>query len=173
MDHGFMYMNALIDVQTRYVVSWSISNSLDTESCIRTLEKAIDSHGIPDIINSDQGCQFASQVWCNALHSRSILISMSGRGRSNDNAHIERLWRTLKYEWTIINGARTVADYKKLLPGFIHWYNHLRPHQSLGYRTPAEVLDISPYGYVDKANALTHIPTRTTTITDVKDSLIL
>lgn len=172
-DHGFMYMNALIDVQTRYVVSWSISNSLDTESCIRTLEKAIDSHGIPDIINSDQGCQFTSQVWCNALHSRSILISMSGRGRSNDNAHIERLWRTLKYEWTIINGARTVADYKKLLPGFIHWYNHLRPHQSLGYRTPAEVLDISPYGYVDKANALTHIPTRTTTVTDVKDSLIL
>jgi putative transposase len=173
-DHGFMYMNALIDVQTRYVVSWSISNSLDTESCIRTLEKAIDSHGIPDIINSDQGCQFTSQAWCNALHSRSILISMSGRGRSNDNAHIERLWRTLKYEWTIINGARTVADYKKLLPEFIHWYNHLRPHQSLGYRTPGEVLDITPYGYVDKANALTHIPTRTTTtITDVKDSLIL
>ena len=168
-----MYMNALIDVQTRYVVSWSISNSLDTESCIRTLEKAIDSHGIPDIINSDQGCQFTSQAWCNALHSRSILISMSGRGRSNDNAHMERLWRTLKYEWTIINGARTVADYKKLLPEFIHWYNHLRPHQSLGYRTPGEVLDITPYGYVDKANALTHIPTRTTTITDVKDSLFL
>ena len=172
-DHGFMYMNALIDVQTRYVVSWSISNSLDADSCLRTLEKAIAEHGLPGIINSDQGSQFTCQAWCDALHSRKILISMSGRGRSNDNAYVERLWRTLKYEWTVINGARTVADYKKLLPEFVHWYNHLRPHQSLGYCTPGEVLDTTPYGYVDIASALTHIPTRTTTITDVKDSLIL
>ena len=96
-----MYMNALIDIQTRYVVGWSLSNSLDTEACLRTLEKAIESHGLPDIINSDQGSQFTSQVWVNVVQGKGILISMSGRGRSNDNAHIERLWRTLKYEWTM------------------------------------------------------------------------
>jgi putative transposase len=171
-EHGFMYMNALIDMQTRYVVGWSLSNSLDTEACLRTLEKAIESHGLPDIINSDQGSQFTSQEWVNAVQGKGILISMSGRGRSNDNAHIERLWRTLKYEWTILNGARTVGDYKKLLPEFINWYNNLRPHQALGYRTPGEVLENKVCGYVDKANALTHIPTKATT-TNVKNSLIL
>lgn len=171
-DHGFIYMNALIDVHTRYVVGWSISNSLDTESCLRTLEKAIDGHGMPDIINSDQGSQFTSGAWGDALRDRGIIISMSGKGRSNDNAYVERLWRTLKYEWTIINGARTVADYKTLLPEFMNWYNNLRPHQALGYQTPVEVLGITPYGYVDNANALPHIPTRTTT-TIVKNSLIL
>ena len=171
-EHGFMYMNALIDMQTRYVVGWSLSNSLDTEACLRTLEKTIESYGLPDIINSDQGSQFTSQVWVNAVQGKGILISMSGRGRSNDNAHIERLWRTLKYEWTILNGARSVVDYKKLLPEFINWYNNLRPHQALGYQTPAEVLENKICGYVDKANALTHIPTKTTT-TNVKDSLIL
>ena len=171
-EHGFMYMNALIYMQTRYVVGWSLSNSLDTEACLRTLEKAIESHGLPDIINSDQGSQFTSQVWVNAVQGKGILISMSGRGRSNDNAHIERLWRTLKYEWTILNGARSVVDYKKLLPEFINWYNNLRPHQALGYQTPGEVLENKVCGYVDKANALTHIPTETTT-TNVKDSLIL
>ena len=171
-EHGFMYMNALIDMQTRYVVGWSLSNSLDTEACLRTLERAIESHGLPDIINSDQGSQFTSQVWVNAVQGKGILISMSSRGRSNDNAHIERLWRTLKYEWTILNGARTVVDYKKLLPEFINWYNNLRPHQALGYQTPGEVLENKVCGYVDKAKALTHIPTKTTT-TNVKDSLIL
>jgi len=169
-SHGFMYMNALIDMHTRYVVSWSLSNSLDTGSCLRTLEKAICDYGNPEIINSDQGCQFTSNEWINALQSYGILISQSGKGRSNDNAYVERLWRTLKYEWTIINGARSVADYKKLLPEFIHWYNYLRPHQALRYMVPAEVLRNYPCGYVDKANALPHIPTRTTT-TKAKNSL--
>lgn len=152
-DHGFVYMNALIDVYSRCVVGWTLSNTLDADNCIRTLEKAIDEHGVPDMINSDQGSQFTGGEWIETLQSRGILISMSGRGRSNDNAHIERLWRTLKYEWTLINGARTVTDYKKLLPQFVHWYNHARPHQSLNYQTPIEVLKQMPYGYMDKANA--------------------
>lgn len=169
-DHGFMYMNALIDMTTRYIVGWTLSNALDTESCLRTLDHATHDHGQPQIINSDQGCQFTSNDWVLACQNQGITISMSGKGRSNDNAYIERLWRTLKYEWIIIRGARTVAEYKKLLPVFVHWYNYLRPHQSLGYRTPADVLNMNPYGYVDKATALTHIPTRTTT--DTKSSLI-
>lgn len=170
-DHGFMYMNALIDMHTRYVIGWSLSNTLDTEACLRTFEKAVTWYGMPDIINSDQGRQFTSQAWVKALQDKGVLISMSGCGRSNDNAQIERLWRTLKYEWLVINGARTVGDYKKLLPEFIHWYNELRPHQSLNYQTPGEVLKGRACGYVDKANALTHIPTSSTT--DAKDSLIL
>lgn len=171
-EHGFMYMNALIDMHSRYVVGWSLSNTLDTEACLRTLDKATFQYGRPDIINSDQGSQFTSEPWVKALQSQGILISMSGRGRSNDNAHIERLWRTLKYEWTFLKGMRTVSDYKKLLPEFIHWYNTSRPHQALNYQTPAEVLGQTVYGYVDKASALTHIPTNPS-ITNVKTSLIL
>lgn len=171
-DHGFMYMNALIDVKTRMIVGWSLSNSLDTESVLRTLEKAVDLYGVPDIINSDQGAQFTSEEWIKVLKNNGILISMSGKGRSNDNAYIERLWRTLKYEWTLLNGARTVADYKKLLPEFVHWYNTLRPHQSLRYKTPIEALKQEICGYVDKAIALTHIPTNTTSTIKGINSLI-
>lgn len=173
-DRGFMYLNALIDRYSRYVVGWSLSNTLDSESCVRTLEKAIYSHGAPHIINSDQGCQFTSQDWVCALQSQGITISMTGKGRSNDNAHIERLWRTLKYEWTNLKGIRHVQDYKRLLPAFVHWYNNLRPHQALGYQTPAEMMANYACGYVDKANALTHIPTTPTTTTNhMKNSLIL
>jgi putative transposase len=119
-EHGFMYMNALIDVFSRYVVGWSLSNNVDTESCLRTVEQAVSEHGRPEMINSDQGSQFTSYDWVSTLHKHGITISMSGKGRSNDNAHIERLWRTLKYEWAIINGARTVSDYKRLLPEFFN-----------------------------------------------------
>jgi putative transposase len=144
----------IISCKSPGVVGWTLSNTLDAQSCIRTLEKAIDEYGLPDVINSDQGSQFTGDEWIQALQFQGILISMSGRGRSNDNAHIERLWRTLKYEWTLINGVRTVADYKKLLPQFIQWYNNTRPHQSLNYQTPFEVLKQMPYRSVDKASAL-------------------
>ena len=140
-NHGFMYMNALIDVYSRFIVGWSLSNTLDAQSCLRTFEQSTLNYGLPDIINSDQGCQFTGSLWSETLQENGVLISMSGRGRSNDNAYIERLWRTLKFEWTIIKGARYVNDYKKLLPQFIEWYNYDRPHQSLGYKTPSEQLD--------------------------------
>ena len=139
--HGFLYMNVLIDVYSRFIVGWRLSNTLDAQSCLRTFEHATLKYGMPDIINSDQGCQFTGSLWTQTLQENGVLISMSGRGRSNDNAYIERLWRTLKYEWTIIKGARYVSDYKKLLPQFIEWYNYDRPHQSLSYKTPSEVLD--------------------------------
>lgn len=165
-SQGFLYLTALIDMRSRYVVGWSLSNSLDTESCLRALENAIVGHGIPEIINSDQGSQFTSHDWTEALTSKGILISMSGSGRSNDNAYIERLWRSLKYEWTFIKGARTVQDYKTLLPQFFEWYNSQRPHQALAYKTPARALEELLYGYVDKAVALTHIPTKTSSTSD-------
>lgn len=169
-NHGFLYLTALIDVASRYVVEWNLSNSLDTESCLRALENAILKQGLPEIINSDQGSQFTSIAWTKALTEKGILISMSGAGRSNDNAYIERLWRSLKYEWTIIRGARTVFDYKTLLPQFFDWYNNKRPHQALRYKFPASVLEELLCGYVDKADALPHIPTKASSTTT--DSLI-
>jgi putative transposase len=138
--YGFIYLTALIDVYSRYVVGHCLSSTLDTESCVLALERAILSHGIPTIINSDQGSQFTSDLWINALIKYGILISMCGKGRSNDNAFIERLWRTLKYEWLYIYGARKICDYKKLLTSFIKWYNDERPHQALKYKTPAQML---------------------------------
>lgn len=171
-EHGFLYLTALIDVHTRYVVGWNLSNTLDTPSCLQALEKTIWDHGIPTIINSDQGSQFTSVAWIHALQSKGIHISMSGSGRSNDNAHIERLWRTLKYECTFLQGARTVQDYKKLLPEFFHWYNNNRPHQSLRYQTPAKALKDQLYGYVDNSKELPHIPTKPTSTTITEDSLI-
>ena len=172
--HGFMYLTALIDVYSRCVVGWNLSNTLDTTSCLLALERARWDHGTPEIINSDQGAQFTSTAWIQKLQSLGIHISMSGAGRSNDNAYIERLWRTLKYEWMRVYGARTVAEYKTLLPAFITWYNTIRPHQSLGYQTPEEILRkalTDPlYGYVDNSNEFSHIPTKPST-TFTKDSL--
>lgn len=127
---------------------------------MRTLEYALDNFPAPDIVNADQGSQFTSKDWISSLEQKGIKVSHSGAGRSNDNAHIERLWRTLKYEWLILRGIKTVAGYKKDLPKFMSWYNELRPHQSLEYKTPAELMGPKvTCGYMDKAKALTHIPT--------------
>lgn len=175
-DHGFVYLTALIDVCSRYVVGWCLSNSLETSACLRCLEYSIDMHGVPFMINSDQGSQFTSHDWVNALTGHGIVISMSGSGRSNDNAHIERLWRTLKYEGLYIQGCRTVAELKKTLPKFMAWYNNHRPHQALAYRTPAEALKIQPDVYVDNLlHKLPHISTGSTTTTkeSMENSLIL
>lgn len=94
----------------------------------------------PKIINSDQGSQFTGDAWIKSLTHHHIQISMSGQGRSNDNAHIERLWRTLKYEYLYLRNPRTVVEYKQLLPRFVQWYNCERPHQALGYNTPYQML---------------------------------
>lgn len=157
-DKGFLYLTALIDCATRYVVGWSLDNTLDVRGCLRALEQALMDHPTPEVINSDQGRQFTSAAWQDVLQKQPIQISMSGKGRSNDNGQIERLWRTLKWEWLFINGARTVGDYKKLLPLFMTWYNQERPHQALGYQTPVEVLarqcGMPLGGKEDKAHAL-------------------
>lgn len=141
-EQGFMYLTALIDVYSRFVVGYSLSNTLDTHSCIRALEDARITYQIPEIINSDQGSQFTSQEWLQGLEVLGIRVSMSGSGRSNDNAHIERLWRTLKYEWIYIKDFRAAAGLRNVLADFIKWYNLERPHQSLGYKTPKQMLYI-------------------------------
>lgn len=135
---GFMYLVALIDIHSRYVVGWSLSNTLHTDFCMAALDKAL-VHGIPEIINSDQGCQFTSDDWVNQLKDKQIKVSMTGKGRCLDNIYIERFWRSLKYEEIYLNDYDDVNELKTAVKHYIEFYNHTRPHQSLDYKTPAEV----------------------------------
>jgi putative transposase len=138
MPQGFMYLVALIDVYSRYVVGWSMSNTLETAFCVDALKRGL-LRAIPDIINSDQGCQFTSEEWVHFLRARSIRISMTGKGRCTDNIYIERFWRSLKREEFYLNEYADVKDLKKAIHAYIEFYNHRRWHQSLAYKTPAEV----------------------------------
>lgn len=138
VEGGFVYLTALIDVYSRFVVAWRLNNDLCPESCCAALQEGIKNYQVPEIVNSDQGSQFTSDLWVNALKEANVQISMTGQGRSNDNAYIERLWRTFKYEGIYLHGYKTIKEIKKELPNLIRWYNYERPHQALGYRTPAE-----------------------------------
>jgi putative transposase len=154
VSNGFVYLIALIDVWSRLVVSWRLSNDLCVEAVCETLVSGIEKYGCPEIINSDQGSQFSSEIWVSSLKDYGILISMTGKGRSNDNAYIERLWRSLKYEQIYLHDYKTIKELKRELPGIIDWYNYERPHSALGYLTPSEKAD----GFVDK---LSNLPTTT------------
>ena len=138
MRQGFVYLVALIDVYSRYIVSWDLSISLDAESCLIALEKAL-KRAKPDIVNSDQGCQFTSDAWVKMLLNQDIKISMDGKGRCLDNVFIERFWRSLKQEDVYIKAYETVAEARKNIGAYVDFYNHQRPHQSLSYKTPAEI----------------------------------
>jgi putative transposase len=138
MPDGFMYLVALIDVHSRYVVGWSLSNTLETGFCIDALKSGL-LHAKPEIINSDQGCQFTSEEWINFLRDQGIKVSMTGVGRCHDNIYIERFWRSLKREEFYLNEYLNVGELKKAIKAYIEFYNQRRWHQSLGYKTPAEV----------------------------------
>ena len=138
MPKGFVYLTALIDVYSRYVVSWKLSISMDTEFCLAVLNKGLEQYK-PDIINSDQGSQFTSNDWVNSLKGNDIKISMDGVGRWADNIFIERFWRTLKQEQIYINPSDNIAELKQQIDSFIEFYNHQRPHQALKYLTPSQV----------------------------------
>lgn len=135
---GFMYLIAIIDVYSRFVVAWCLSNTLDTQFCEDALKCALEQEK-PDILNTDQGCQFTSVVWIKLVESNDIKVSMDGRGRWADNVFIERFWRTLKHEHILIHDFETVFELKGSIGQFIDVYNNKRLHQSLDYQTPAEV----------------------------------
>ncbi len=137
---GFMYLVAIIDMYSRMIVGYRLSNSLCTESCKSALEDAILKYGVPKIVNSDQGSQFTSEPWVKTLTHYKIRISMTGRGRCTDNAYIERLWRAFKYEGSYLYQWNTVEELKSNIGKWVYWYNYERPHQSLSYSTPAEIL---------------------------------
>jgi putative transposase len=138
MHQGFMYLTAVIDWYSRYVLSWSLSNSLDGRFCLETLDEALRG-GTPEIFNTDQGVQYTARSFTGRLESAGVSVSMDGRGRALDNVFVERLWRSLKYEEVYLKDYRSVAELVSGLTSWFRFYNHERPHQSLKYRTPAEV----------------------------------
>ena len=136
MAKGFLYLTAIIDVYSRYIVGWDIHNTLDAENSLNVLRKAITVHGKPEIVNSDQGSQFTCPGWIAYLESQEITISMDGKGRALDNVWIERFWHTLKQEYVYICPAVNGKMLRKGLTRFINYYNNRRQHQSLDRKTP-------------------------------------
>ncbi len=138
LQHGFMYLTAVIDWFSRYVVAWQLSNTLDGLFCRVALRQAL-RQGQPEIFNTDQGAQFTAPQFTDILEAAGVRVSMDGRGRALDNVFVERLWRTVKYENIYLVDYTAVPELEAGLGAYFHFYNHERPHQSLDYRTPAEV----------------------------------
>ena len=136
MAQGFVYLVAIMDWFSRYVLSWSLSLTMELDFCVEALQRAL-RRGPPDIFNSDQGSQFTSERFSGELEARKIAISMDGRGRCMDNIFIERLWRSLKYEEVYLKDYASVTEARQGIGRYFRFYNHERLHQSLGYRTPA------------------------------------
>jgi putative transposase len=138
LAQGFVYLVAVLDWFSRYVLSWWLSTTLDAWFCLQALREAL-RMGRPEIFNTDQGSQFTSGDWIAELTKAGIQISMDGRGRAFDNIFTERLWRSVKYEQVYLSDYADVDDARRGLGGYFGFYNTARPHQGLGYRTPAEV----------------------------------
>jgi putative transposase len=136
MAGGFVYLVAVMDWYSRYVLSWALSLTLELPFCLEALKAAL-GHGRPEIFNSDQGSQFTSERFTGELERRGIAVSMDGRGRCLDNIFIERLWRSLKYEEVYLRDYQLVPEARHGIGNWFRFYNHQRPHQSLEYQTPA------------------------------------
>lgn len=135
MRRGFLYLVAIMDWHSRFVLAWRLSISLEVEFCLSALGEAL-TKGQPEIFNSDQGSQFTSQRFTGMLLKRNIRVSMDGKGRCMDNVVVERLWRSLKYEEVYLKAYDTVAEARAGIAAWFKFYNHERPHQALDYRTP-------------------------------------
>lgn len=135
---GFVYLIALIDLYSRYIVSWGLYTTLEAENCIEVLERGL-KRAKPEIFNTDQGSQFTDERWIGTLTVNGIQISMDGKGRYLDNIFIERFWRSVKYEEVYLKSYVTVPEGREEIGKYIEFYNNERPHQSLKYKTPAEV----------------------------------
>lgn len=138
MASGFMYLAATIDWYSRYVVAWRLSNTLDGAFCRDMLDEAL-ATGTPEVFNTDQGVQFTAGSWVERVEAAGVRVSMDGRGRCLDNVFVERLWRTVKYEDVFLRGYGSVPELERGLRAYFAFYNEARLHQSLGYKTPAEV----------------------------------
>jgi putative transposase len=138
LSQGFVYLVAILDWFSRYVLSWSLSTTLDAWFCVQALREALRS-ATPEIFNTDQGSQFTSGEWITELTQAGVTISMDGRGRAFDNIFTERLWRSVKYEEVYLKDYAAVDEAREGLGGYFGFYNTARPHQALGYRTPVEV----------------------------------
>lgn len=134
--YGFMYLVAVADWYSRKILSWRLSNTLDTQFCLEALQEALDIYGSPEIFNTDQGSQFTSQDFTEALKAANIKISMDGKGRWIDNVFIERIWRSLKYECIYLCEFETVRQAKQGIENYFDFYNTIRPHETFGGQTP-------------------------------------
>ncbi len=143
MARGFLYLVAIIDMYSRYVLSWQLSNTLDAGFCVEALEEAL-RKGRPEIFNTDQGAQFTGEGFTGLLHQHGVRISMDGKGSYRDNLFIERLWRTVKYEEVYLKAYQDGRAARISLGNYFRFYNTERPHQTHAYRTPAEVFTPSP-----------------------------
>lgn len=139
MEKGFMYLMAIIDLNSRYVIHWSLSNSMESEWCAEVLGQAIHKHGTPEILNTDQGSQFTSDIFKKVVLSKGIKFSMDGKGRATDNAFIERLWRSVKYEKIYLNPTNNGTKLASLLTEYFEYYNNERRHSSIEDKKPKEI----------------------------------
>jgi putative transposase len=135
---GFMYLAAVIDWFSRYVIAWRLSNTLDGSFCLELLDEAL-AQGRPEVFNTDQGVQFTAEAFTGRLEAAGVQVSMDGKGRCLDNVFVERLWRTVKYEDVYLRGYETVPELTQGLGRYFPFYNEERPHQALDYQTPAAV----------------------------------
>ena len=148
MDRGFVYLVAVMDWHSRKVLSWRVSNTMDTDFCVEALEEAIDQYASPEIFNTDQGSQFTSEAFTEVLRENGIRISMDGKGSWRDNVFVERLWRSLKYEEVYLKAYESVGSAKAEIGKWIEFYNSVRRHSGLGGLTPNQVY----YGCGDGLN---------------------
>lgn len=139
MKRGFMYLTAIMDIYSRYIVAWDISNTLEAESCLNVLKNAISLCGKPEIINSDQGSQFTCELWTSYVENQGIRISMDGKGRALDNVYIERFWRSVKHDHVYLNPANNGSQLHQGLCKYIDRYNHVQTHQGINRCIPAEL----------------------------------
>ena len=159
VQHGFLYLVAIMDWATRHVLAWRLSNTMDASFCVEALAEALARYGKPEIFNTDQGSQFTSFGFTGILKAAEIAISMDGRGRCMDNIFIERLWRSLKYEAVYLHELTDGFKAERIISTWINFYNTERPHSALADRTPAEAYGTGqPVDMMDKASALPTSP---------------
>jgi putative transposase len=167
LSRGFVYLVAVIDWYSRKVLAWRVSNTLDSGFCVDCLRQALQAYGNPEIFNSDQGSQFTSEAFTDALKAQGIDISMDGRGRALDNIFVERLWRSVKYEDVYLKGYADVPELLLGLADYFEFYNSERFHQSLDYLTPDDVYRTGSGGGVKIVDKFSEKET-TRTETEVK-----
>jgi len=151
MNRGFMYLVAVMDWHSRKILSWRISNTLDTDFCVEAVEEALSRYGVPEIFNTDQGAQFTSNEFTELLKSHKVQISMDGRGRVQDNIFIERLWWTLKYQYLYLWSFNNGTELRQGLDQWFEFYNSERCHQALDNLTPNEVYFDLPHPFAEAA----------------------
>lgn len=167
MAKGFAYLVAILDLYSRKVLSFRVSNAMTSEFCVEALQEALRGYGAPEIFNTDQGSQFTSDDFIGVLKKNQIKISMDGKGRCMDNVFVERLWRSLKYEEVYLHAYASVSEAKSGIGAWLHFYNEERPHQTHDYRTPRQVYEAQSRWICGRSASPTgcafdHIPTGTT-----------